>query len=155
MRENRQIRKWLYISVLSSFIYSGTILLMPLASDNSNSNNKVSIMIVGFVFWTFFILTYLSLFFAKKKAKNNKVKPESQNIGLLKFFSNRLATIVDCVLIMSVIAFIISLFLPYSLSWLVYIILSILVLTLNLHSIFNGKIYRISFRKQKRGDVVK
>ena len=155
MRKNGKIRKWLYISILSSFVYSGTILLMPIASENISSNNKVSIMIVGLIFWAFFILTYMSLFFAKKKAKSIKTEMKSQSIGLFKFFSNRLAIIADCGLVISIIAFIISLFLPHSLSWLVYIILSILVLTLNLHSIFNGKIYRISFRNQKRLDVVK
>lgn len=145
MQKIKRIKQLLYISIICVFIYSGTIPLMPLASDMSNKTNKMSVIILGMIFWLSFINAYISLFLANRVRKSITTgKQVKGRIGLFRFFSNRLGIVADILLLLSVVIFIISLFTPMANHWIIYIFLFFIVLSLNLHCIFNGKIYDIS-----------
>lgn len=148
MEKVKKIKKLIYISLVFICIYSATILFMPLASDMSNKTNKMSVIILGMIFWLSFIIAYISLFLANRVRKSITIrKQDKSRIGLFSFFSNRSGIVADVLLLLSVVIFIISLFSPMANHWIIYIFLFFIVLSLNLHCIFNGKIYEISKSK--------
>ncbi|MGN1130881.1 MAG: hypothetical protein ACI4Q8_05960 [Ruminococcus sp.] len=145
MEKVKRIKKLLYISLAFICIYSGTILFMPLASDLSNKTNKISVIVLGITFWLSLILAYTLLFLANRVRKTiNFKKRGAGRVGLFNLFSNKPAIISDILLFLSIVVFVISLFLPMENHWIIYIILFFIVLSLNLHCVFNGKIYEFS-----------
>ena len=71
-------------------------------------------------------------------------------VGIMNFFSNIPSTVADVSMIMSFILFIIIIFTEHNNSYLSYVLLFILILSLNMHGLFNGRIYKTIKIKHKR-----
>lgn len=151
-----QIKRRYWVSVFSLFCHSATFLLMPFATNNAESN-KLLLLIIGLLFWISLIVGYFSLFVANKKRKyfiNRKLGGNTSmdcNIGLITFFSSVPATVFDSMMFASIIALIIIYFTGAINHYRTYVMISILVFSLNMHCLFNGRIYKITkYRRVRR-----
>ncbi len=154
MKMIRNIKNMFWSSVLLLFLMSSTILMMPIASETINDNRIFSV-IIGIVFWISGLFGYILVFLARKKTNiflmNN---PNYQDIsnkkrGALTFCSDVSATVVD-ILAISSLLLLICLIINNNTNYIVYILISIFIFSLNMHFLFNGKIYIITKEKKRR-----
>lgn len=129
----------LRLSISSFLAMSVSFLMMPIEA--------ISIF-AGGLFW-FGLLVGLILqvileirrrdFFARYRVRRQKM--QRPHNGLLTFCANRNATIADSVLAVSVGCLVLSFWLTRGTSYLCYILIAIVVFSLCMHCILNGRIY--------------
>lgn len=142
MSEVKKAKKFFWISFACEVIFSATFLWMPFIREN-----KFGQMITGITFWLFLICGYVFIVIANyfRKSYDLKMKQEGlstkQRIGLLNFFSNLPAKIFDTVLIVVLLLVFIISFTGLKDTYLPYPLLSLLLLSINAHCMFNGRVY--------------
>lgn len=153
MREIKQVFVLFWLSVIFLFLMSATILLMP-AGAEAGGNCSASI---GLTFWISAAAGYLLLFLVNVKRKNMMQKsentvPKDDKPGVLVFFSNIPALTADIMLFSSFLIFIILRFTELKNMYISYIFLFLLIFSLNMHCVFNGRIYKFvtKVREMKR-----
>lgn len=150
MRIIKNIRKQFWSAVCLLSAMSATFLMMPLASELSDATNEWSVRIAGILFWAFAIAGYGTIIKAnnsRKRFLNKKFGRDVQKHfrpGLLCVFSNKYAKAVDIMLAIVAAAFVIALFTKIKNTYGIIVILSLLVWAVNMHGLFNGRIYRIT-----------
>lgn len=151
MRKIKRIKNLLHTAMIFISVYSVSILFMPLASDLSSKTHRISTIILGLIFWVSVGIAYSSMFMANKKRKELGYEKHSKSrLGIFSFFSNVLATVVDFLLFVSVVLFVVLLFVPN--NRLMYVALFMLVWSINFHCILNGKTYAVSKIDLNRGE---
>lgn len=144
---------WLSVGLLTGM--SATFLLMPWASGVSDRTGGWSIRLAGLLFWLFAITGYGAIIKANKNRKEFLLEKFGRDIqtnyrpGVLCVFSNRYAEIADIMLAIFAVAFVISMFTRLRNTYYIVVILSLFVWAANMHSLFNGRIYRITKYDQK------
>lgn len=140
MKNNKRL---LFIAIISFFLLSVSILLMPIASDKAQSGEIGMRYILGGGFWIFILIGYITTISLHIKA--NKITDTKVNYktGVFVFFTNRLATIADTSFVLSTILLLIARFTIDSSNYVICILLSLLILSFHMHIIFNSKIYNI------------
>lgn len=152
MKETRRIAVLFWVSIIFLFLMSATILFMPLVAGVNNNSGTV---IVGVIFWITAIAGYTLLAiagFKKNKILQQGVKNkenESSRLGITVFFSNRLAKVADIMLCISASVFFILNFTKLRNLYISYILLFLAVFSLNMHSVFNGGIYKFIMKTDK------
>lgn len=144
MQGNKKLNLLFIISVIGFLVMSADFLLMPLGS--SAGNNRGMVMVTGLLFWlglavgiVFFVLYARQckrLYDAKDSSQQDQQK---KRIGLISFFSNRMAMIADIVFFVSAVAFAALMIFTDGTAYINYIVLFILVLSFIAHCVFNGK----------------
>lgn len=145
MKAIKEVKRFFLTSIVFLSVMSLSILFMPMAV---NSMNNIWVVLVGLTFYIGAIGGYVSIVIAgvlrkkhlsilKEKRKTNKDK-----LGLVSFFSNLPALIFDILMLISIIAFCVVCLLGYLDIHIPFIVLSIMVLSINMHCLFNGRIYR-------------
>lgn len=135
---------------------SFTIMLMPLASESAIATNDLSVLLVGASFWVLTILGYGILGVANHKRKRFWIKRFGRDIqknyrpGFLCFSANKIAEVFDIMMVIFLITSLVVAFTPWKNTFFFIALLSLLVWTVNMHSLFNGRIYRIT--KYKKGE---
>lgn len=145
MKAIKEVKRFFLTSVVFLSVMSLSILFMPMAV---NSMNNIWVVLVGLTFYIGAIGGYVLIVIAgvlikkhlsilKEKRKTNKDK-----LGLVSFFSNLPALIFDILMLISIIAFCVVCLLDYIDIHIPFIVLSIMVLSINMHCLFNGRIYK-------------
>lgn len=155
MKNVRKIKRLFWLAVSSLFLMSGTILFMPIASK-AGENNRQVLLLIGTVFWISAIAGYTMLLLANSERKwflKNKVGIDNKMNclpGIITFFTNVPATIADVVAILSFVLMVIINFTDRRYDYISYVLLFLLVLSLNMHCLFNGRIYKTTKFKRTR-----
>lgn len=151
-----RIKQLVWISVICLLITSASILFMPLANIKATQTNNISLIVVGGLFWVSLVVGYVLLVRANVLRRwfiQNRTNFETRmnsRIGILTFFSNVPATIADTVLITSLVVITVIFFTALKDKYIVYILLSLLTFSLNMHGVFNGRIYKSTKFKRIR-----
>lgn len=154
MRTLGKIKRLFWSSVVCLTIMSAMFLLMPIVSDTTGKA-KAWFYIVGIVFWVSLIAGYCLLGIANKEQRSFVVRKTQQDVsmncrpGIITFFSNVPGTIADTVFIASLLATVIVCFTKLWGTYVSYILIFLVVISLNLHGLFNGKLYKVVTIKQK------
>ena len=135
-----------------------TILTMPLiVTISKESGKQIYLILLGSFFWLSLIFGYTFVCFANRKRKLfiiSKLDGDlsmGQHIGLITFFSNMPALIVDSAMFASVIVIIIIYKIGEFDTYFTYAMLAVIVFTVNMHCMFNGRIYKTTkFRRIRR-----
>ena len=153
MKTIKKINLLFYFSVLSLVFMSSTILIMPIV------DNTVRILL-GAAFWIFTVIGYALLIVANFERRwfiNNKMDGNVRMDclpGIATFFDNILATIADTVMILSFIIFVICTITKLKYEYISYIVLFLLLLSINMHCLFNGRVYKATKIKRIKGDEI-
>ena len=135
---------------------SVAIMLMPWASEQAIATNDDSVRIVGASFWLLTLLGYSFLGIANAKRKRFWQKHFDCDIqknyrpGILCFFANKLAEVFDIMMMTFFTASLVVIFTPWRNTFFFIALLALLIWAVNMHSLFNGRIYRIT--KYKKGE---
>lgn len=156
MRAIRRIKAYFYTSVCFLTLMSFSIMLMPWASEMANETNDMSVIIVGLLFWLLTLLGYGAFCLANFKRKNFWKKRFGRDVqknykpGFLCFFTNRIAEVFDIMMAIFLVISVIVAFTPWKNTFFFIALLALLIWTVNMHSLFNGRTYRIT--KYKKGE---
>lgn len=149
MKRKRKIILLFRISVSLMGALSASFMLMPLSSGLAEKyGTRIPLIIVGSIFWCAFIGGYL--LFTYVNVLRDKKREENRLPGVIRFFSNKQATIVDILMIIVIIAFICGLI--WMKGFILYVFLSLTVLLIQFHATLNGKNYEYiqHIKKEKK-----
>lgn len=148
MKKIDKLVAFYWAAAITLAVMSLTILAMPYAVENSE-HNRALVVSVGLVFWAFALSGYGFLISAntlRKKiirSKYNVYSSITGNPGIVSFFSNVYAIVADTTMIISFVLFIAISFTELKASFFAYILLALLVFSIHMHSLFNGKIFKV------------
>lgn len=148
MRSIRRIKQLFWSAILFLSIMSATILFMPMIVK-AGEQNRMVVVLLGMIFWISSITGYLMVAVADHERKwfiNHRVDGNLKmncRSGISTFFANIPATIFDVMMIASFLLFIIISFTEQKNEYISYVLLFFLVLSLNMHCLFNGRIYKL------------
>ena len=155
MNSIQRIKRLFWLAVMFQFLMSVSILLMPMAVQMGQQDRKMTVWI-GLVFWISAIAGYLLIAMANSERKwfiNRKVDGNvkmNRRPGFAEFFTNSPATVADVTMILSFLMFVIVGFTEWKYEYISYILLFLLVFSLHMHCMFNGRIYKATKFKRAR-----
>lgn len=156
MRRVKKIKRLFWLAIAFIAIASGTFLLMPLVTE-ATQNRRMLTMAIGIAFWLSSIAGYALLIVANIERKWFISHRADGNLkmnclpGVISFFQNIPGTVFDVIMLMSLVMLLIIAFTKWRYDYISYILLSLFYLSLNLHSMFNGRIYKSTkFRRTRR-----
>jgi len=139
VKQRRTDMAFLMLSICGYCLFAGSFILMPVERMG---------VLPGLLFWGGLILgaafqivleSRRRAFFKKYKADRDKMqKPRN---GLLSFASNKVATVVDCILAVSFVATVLAFVLTKGTGNVCYIGISASLFSFCMHCIFNGRNY--------------
>ena len=148
MRRIDKLIKYFCVSAAAMFIMSATVLVMPFAVDVGNQN-RFAVVAIGLVFWVSAITGYVCIIAANNVRKkimslmSGSYSSLKGRPGIVTFFSNVYATVADTVMILSFITFILINLTETKDTYIAYIFLFLLIFSIHMHSLFNGKIFKV------------
>ena len=155
MRSILKIRRLFWFAVVFIFLMSASILLMPIAVQMGEQDRKMTALI-GIVFWLSAITGYTLIAMANAERKWFIIRKIDGNVkmnchpGIATFFTNVPATVFDVTMILSFLMLIIINFTDWRYEYVTYVLLFLMVQTLNMHCLFNGRIYKATKYKRTR-----
>ena len=155
MRMIKKIKQLFWLVVMSQFLMSSSILLMPVAVRVEQQDGKMTVLI-GLLFWSFTITGYVLLAMANSKRKrfiNRKIDGNLQmncRPGIAEFFTNVPAKVADVTMILSFFVFMIISFTEWRYKYISYVLLFVLFFSFHMHCMFNGRIYKVTKYKRAR-----
>ena len=155
MKSVRKIKRLFWFSAFFQFLMSASILLMPMAVQIGQQDKKMTVLI-GLMFWISMITAYVLLGIANSERKwflHRKVGIDAKmncRPGIVEFFTNIPATVADVAMILSFLLFVIVGFTDWKYEYISYILLFIFVFSLQMHCMFNGRIYKVTKFKRAR-----
>ncbi len=145
MKYFRRMERLFWFAVILLLLMSATILIMPFAAEWGEQNRAI-VVLVGILFWVTTIGGYTLLGLAglerKKHIKQNKISNDAR-IGIVTFFANRPAMVADITMILSLLLFIGLNFTIYKNDYIAYVLLFLFLASVNMHGLFNGRIYKL------------
>lgn len=142
-----------WISFFCEAIAATTFLWMPFVGET-----RIGQIITGIAFWILLICGYVCIGVANHLRKTYNLKTHrkplhvKQRIGLFEFFSNIAAAIFDAVLAAALLIAVITAFTKLKGTYLPYPLLSLILLSMNAHCMFNGRVYIFTNFKPIKGD---
>lgn len=155
MRSIQKIRRLFWFAVVFIFLMSASILLMPIAVRMGEQDRKMTALI-GIVFWLSAITGYTLIAMANTERKWFIIRKVDGDVkmnchpGIATFFTNVPATVFDVTMILSFLMLIIINFTDWRYEYVTYVLLFLMVLSLNMHCLFNGRIYKATKYKRTR-----
>ena len=133
------------------FVSSFSVLFSIFSDFEGNAFNKISGYMGAILFWLFLIVGYMFFYIISKNRKTYErqnrvsgtrpVKTKSRN-GMFCFFSNKYAVIADIVMVVSLIATLVFMFIPTLNQNVAVVFVAILIFSLHMHAILNGVNFR-------------
>lgn len=154
MRTLHKIRWLFWGSVICFTLMSATILGMPFAAADESSNTPK--IVLGILFWSMALLGTLMICRADRKRKrllHNRPGLDpgmGRRPGIFTVFSSIPGTIFDVLGICSVTAFIIFSFTDLWNSYIPFVLLFLIFLSVGMHCLFNGRVYKTTKIKHLR-----
>lgn len=149
MKEKRKYILFFRLSLLFMIILSTSFSLMPWFSDLAiRYNTRTPLIIGGSIFWLSLIMAYLLFVYVNvcRKRENNR----SEVPGFLRFFSNKIAQIIDTLMVLTLIVYIYGLIQLD--GFIMYVLLSLITLFIQLHAVVNGENFKY-IQCIKKGDT--
>lgn len=145
-------------SAVLLFINALTFLFMPSAAETLESGlGRDNVITVGIMFWISILTGYGLLAAANHNRKefaarylNGDLQMGQPRPGILTFFSNTPALIADAVMIAAAVLFLIQLLQGMTAKFITYLILAILSFSVNMHGMFNGRIFKATKNQLRR-----
>lgn len=136
-----------YITVIISMILisisSLVIIVIPFGKQMEPTNKVIVMMYVASIFWLFLLIGYgCFVWTAQKLVKSEAIeKKPLWKRGFFRFFTSTEAKIIDCVMILSIVIFLILTILGNN-NFIIHAINTVIFLiTAQCHGIINGEIY--------------
>ncbi len=137
------------ITIALAVLESLLILIIPLVGLEGTTAQKVFSFIIAALFWGSIVAEIIMVVLTSKERRYmEKQKYRSRVLGrsrpgALNFFKNRESVIADVILIISIVAIVVLVWKNINNPpWLITGSVAALLLSINLHCIFNGKNYR-------------
>lgn len=150
-------KKLFIISLIGFLMASATIWLLPFVNYQKDKGIIIATLI-GIFFWfgvlggiIFFLLAWYKV---KKTAEYQKIR-QTEKAGCFNFFKNRIAMIIDILMIVSWMLTIISNYFIVMPDVLVLLLMFLALYTLFLHFMLNGRVYSYIFERnisKRKGD---
>lgn len=144
----KRVKTNLLLAIIFLSIHAATFLLMPLASKYADATHRITLIALGSIFWAAMLTGYIFLLIANvhrrqfvKKKLNGDYRMNSR-IGVLNFFANTPAIVADIILFVSIAVFGAMLLFKAAENYGSFVMLFLLDLSMNLHCILNGRIYK-------------
>lgn len=137
-------------------IYGEDREMMDIMRTFENNGSKGSRMLVGCIFWLPLLLGYILVILANLERKTfirSRLDGDISmqcHMGVVTFFSNTPAVIADATLLAGSIALVIIYFCDVANQYITYVMLAIVSFSLNMHGLFNGRIYKTTKYKRTR-----
>lgn len=157
----KTIKGLFWLSVVLLLLNAITFLFMPIATEaTENGSIRWGLMAVGSTFWVSIVLGYAFLIMAnvyRREFVRNRLDGDLTmgcRIGIITFFSTIPGAISDTLFIAALMALVITYLRGSINSYLTYVLLAILTFSLNMHCMFNGRIYKATKYKRivRRGE---
>ncbi len=145
MRRKQVDLIWLVGSIVSFLLLAISFLLMSIESGNTSDSISVITIVSGAIFWVSIILGIVTQcvltnrrkkWYAENRVSQSEIK---QRIGLISFFKSKYAAVADIITAISLIGFIIAVFVTQGTGVVCYVFLAVFVFSFSLHCILNGK----------------
>ena len=133
-------KKILIVSVVSFAASSISFLLIPISNFNGNIIQRCFSYMVGIMFWIGLIIGLISTFRLGNIRKKSGYFKHSIP-GILCFFKTKTGKVFDIMMLASLALFIAARLMLTEHDWIWLFMLSVLMFSLTMHSIFNGKNY--------------
>lgn len=124
------------------------IFTIPFVSVEGNSIQRIMAYVVAMFFW----LAVISEIIIARQSSKIRAKMERRiyrnkqirlsSVGILSFFKNKEAMMADVLLFVSVVVLGIVIWAKIVTTWIIICVVSILILSFNMHCILNGRNYR-------------
>lgn len=156
-----KLNRYIYLCIVMACLQFLLLVLIPFANVEGTEGQRMFAYVIAFLFWTsiFAEIIFLCMANSQRKRLSRKLyrnKEISQSLlGIFSFLKNKEAMVVDIMLFLSVILLGIIIWTNVKTGWIIIGVVSVLVLSFNLHCIFNGKNYRylkelINNKKEKK-----
>lgn len=139
---------WLAVSIVSYLLMAVMFLLMPIDNMVPSLKDSRIIVIVGIGFWVFLILGIAAQVILSGRRKAwyrtqhiNEKRSSVRRVGLISFFSNKIAVVADIAMVISLIGLVASVIITKATGYTCYVFLAIFSFSFCLHCILNGKVY--------------
>lgn len=147
----RRIKQYFKPAIAGAWIGAISLLCISVLDeiDNDLANRVISIT-VGIVFWSSLIFEQIMFWRSvsmREKSSCTLKETNSYPIGLISFFSTSKGMMADIALIVSLVALIVIVISGESTSKLIYPLVAAIYLSFNLHCLYNGRHYRLIFKK--------
>lgn len=132
-----------YIMYLCLVIFSCSFSFMPLASKLAiEIDSRIPLIITGSMFWGGFIIGYILFFNINIRRKNDSIKELTvkRAPGVVCFCTSKAAAVIDILMLLCIVVLIYCIVRANEAT--VYLLLSLSMLLIQLHSYMNGKNYQ-------------
>ncbi len=164
MRDNREqfatfqkMKRWFLGAQVSIGVSTGALLAIPFLGNTYFTELPPSYLITGMTFWLGLLgelVCYLMAAIRKKKYvsfEGKECAADKGLVGVLSFFRTKEGMIADIALGIAVVFLVLTVVLDWSGTWTVTTAVVFVFLTLQLHAMLNGKIYRVMREKKQKG----
>lgn len=130
------------------FGVSALSVLLSFLGDYKGSGAAVFFAVLtGVLFWGCLIIGIVFLIIVNSHRKSNQriksnVRYQSRRVGVISFFSNRIATVFDITMVIFFVLFMISMFVPVISQSVTLVLFAFLLCSVYMHSMFNGVNYK-------------
>jgi len=139
--KGKQNYKTLFITSLGfMFLFSGSFLIMPLASAWSLGGNNILILITGLWFWLTAILAGVTFLLINRKRKALTIDNKG-NPGIICFCMNPWAKIADFAFGASLLGLTVTVIFAMQ-TYFIFILSSLSVFSFLMHCVLNGKNFK-------------
>lgn len=146
----KKIRFKFVFTIISFFITSADILLMPISNNITSLSTKWFDIVIGIIFWLSLIVGIVFFVMYAKNCKDwysqnigERDVYKERKIGLITFFSNEFAIFSDALLFISFAVFVLLMIFTNGSGFICYVVIAILIYSFVLHCILNGKSFYI------------
>lgn len=153
----KRLKIYFICSAVMLTLFSVTFLLMPVSNMLEGVRQRIMLCVTGGLFWISFITGYTFLFLAKSVYKRlerefaqNSAKQNEKWYEKLRFYSNVPTAVADTAFIAALIVMAILNCLGNGAGYAAYVDLFILILSLNVHLLSGGEIYKAVLGEMKR-----
>lgn len=143
-----KLNRYVFLSIGMAGLQFLLLLLIPYSNIEGTKAQQMMAYIIAFLFWASIIGEVVLVRLASRERKRLdrklcKGKEINQSLfGVFSFFKNKEAIVTDIILFLSVILLGVIIWTNVKTSWIIIGVVSVLVLSFNLHCILNGKNYR-------------
>ena len=135
------LKKMLTFACVLWILFAGTFLFMKPAAEGNLGRESTAVLILGLLFWILFILGLITSIVPT--VKFHKMCREADmkfggRPGVLNFFSNKVAIVVDILMILSLIACFLLFLFNVQNQYLYFVDFFFLAFTIPWHCIWNG-----------------
>ncbi len=141
-----KLKKQELISILAFVFSAASFMLFYFVDYQKNNFTKALGYLLPAIFWLGLIIAVVMQILISLKSKMEVTK---NKIGVVSFFKNKYAVVFDVLMIVSIIITLILL-VKHVNNFIVFLIISLLIVSFEMHCILNGKYFNTIFLKENK-----